>query len=152
MCLQGGNKPHKIVFELSRVIILYIFKTHWSLIMVFFFNSKENKNESLVMFDFSRERAREVNKSEFMGDFYSSDLIQPHSSDKGILIKKTSVWITLKNSYSGVESGPLRSAKHGHKCHELSQRCLPWLSVRHTETSNLQTQLHALVAFIVLSS
>lgn len=85
-----------------------------------FLNSEENKNESLVMFDFSRERAREVNKSEFMSDFYSSYLIQPHSSDKGILIKKTSVWITLKNSYSGVEPGPLRSAKHGHKCHKLS--------------------------------
>lgn len=54
-------------------------KAHWSFIIIIYLNSKENKNESLIMFDFLRERARELNKRQFLSDFYSSNHAEDYS-------------------------------------------------------------------------
>lgn len=74
------------------------------------------------MFDFLRERAREVNKGRFLSDFYSSNhtedynptlsLWQRHHYFRG---KKCTVQVTLENVSSGVESGSVRSVRHGQK-------------------------------------
>lgn len=158
-CAFRGEISHTRLCLSSLEWLFFIFLKHIDLLLqLFFFLSPKRIKMSLwsclISQEWGQERWTRVSLWVIFTHLITQRIkILPHSSDKDILIKKSTVWMTPKNSYSG-ESRALRSAKHGHRCHELSQRWLRWLShsVRHTETSHLRTRLHALVAFVVLSS